>query len=132
MPAAMAVEESLWSGVDRLVDRAGSLDQLYHHGLHLLAARRWRTLGRVIPEELAVSESAARTAVEDAHVVLERVRAACAGPVVLLHGLEVAAFYPEQGLRSFGDLDLLVENAPEARASLLRAGFEEIEVAEAP
>jgi len=127
----VAVDESLWAGVDRLVDRAGSLDQLYHHGLHLLAARRWRALGRVIPEELAASERAARVTIDDARIVLERVRAAYTGPIVLLHGLEVAASYPDRALRGFGDLDLLIESEPDARASLLRAGFEEVE-AEGP
>jgi hypothetical protein len=121
------VEEPLWPRVERLVDRAGTLDQLYHHGLHQLAARQWRTAGRAVPDGLAASERAARAAIDDARVVLERVRAAYAGPIVLLHGLEVAASYPDRALRSFGDLDLLVESEPDARAELLRAGFEEIE-----
>jgi hypothetical protein len=121
------VEESLWSRVDRLVDRARTVEQLYLHGLHLPAARRWRALGRPVPEELAASERAARAAIDDAHLVLERVRAAYAGPIVLLHGLEIAASYPDRALRSFGDLDLLVEGEPDARAALLRAGFEEFE-----
>jgi Uncharacterised nucleotidyltransferase len=121
------VEESLWSRVDLLVDRARTVEQLYLHGLHLLAARRWRALGRPVPEELAASERAARAAIDDARLVLEQVRAAYTGPIVLLHGLEVAASYPGQALRSFGDLDLLVESEPDARAALLRAGFEEVE-----
>ena len=123
----MVVEEPLWPRVERLVDRAGTLDQLYHHGLHLLAARQWRTAGRAVPDGLAASERAARAAIADALVVLERVRAAYLGPIVLLHGLEVAASYPDRALRSFGDLDLLVESEPDARAALLRAGFEEVE-----
>jgi hypothetical protein len=118
--------QSLWSRVDRLVDRAPTVEQLFLHGLHLLAARRWRTLGRPVPDEVVASEQAARAAIEDALRVLEVVRGALAGPIVLLHGLEVAASYPDRSLRSFGDLDLLVENEQEARAALLRAGFEEI------
>jgi Uncharacterised nucleotidyltransferase len=121
------VEESVWSRVDRLVDRFRTVEQLYLHGLHLLAARRWRALGRPVPEELVASEGAARTAIDDALHVLERVRAAVSGRIVLVHGLEVAASYPDRALRSFGDLDLLVENEPATRAALLRAGFEEIE-----
>jgi hypothetical protein len=121
------VGESVWSRVDRLVDRFLTVEQLYLHGLHLLAARRWRALGRPVPDELVASEHAARAAIDDALVVLERVRAAVSGRIVLLHGLEVAASYPDRALRSFGDLDLLVESEPEARAALLRAGFEEIE-----
>src|SRR4026207_1478060 len=114
----------LWSGVDRLVDRATRLDDLYRHGLQLLTARRWRSLGRQLPQKLVASEQAAQLTIEQAGVVLERVRAACRGPVVLLHGLEVASFYPDRTLRSFGDLDLLVEGAPAARQALLGAGFE--------
>jgi Uncharacterised nucleotidyltransferase len=123
----VVVGESLWSRVDRLVDRFRTVEQVYLHGLHLLAARRWRALGRPVPEELVASERAARAAIDDALVVLERVRAAVSGRIVLVHGLEVAASYPDRALRSFGDLDLLVESEPEARSALLRAGFEEIE-----
>jgi Uncharacterised nucleotidyltransferase len=123
----VVVEESLWSRVDRVVDRFQTVEQLYLHGLHLLAARRWRALGRPVPEELAASERTAGAAIDDALVVLERVRAAVSGRIVLVHGLEVDASYPDRALRSFGDLDLLVESEPDARAALLRAGFEEIE-----
>jgi Uncharacterised nucleotidyltransferase len=123
----VVVEEPLWPRVDRLVDRAGTLDQLYHHGLHLLAARQWRAAGRAVPDDLAASERAARATIDDALAVLERVRAAYARPIVLLHGPEVAASYPDRALRSFGDLDLLVESEPDARAALLRAGFEEVD-----
>jgi hypothetical protein len=123
----VVVEESVWSRVDQLVDRVRTVDQLFLHGLHLLAARRRRALGRPVPEELVASERAARAAIDDALQVLARVRAAVSGPIVLVHGLEVAASYPDRALRSFGDLDLLVENEPAARAALLRAGFEELE-----
>jgi Uncharacterised nucleotidyltransferase len=123
----VVVGESLWSRVDRLVDRFRTVEQVYLHGLHLLAARRWRALGRPVPEELVASERAARAAIDDALVVLERVRATVSGRIVLVHGLEVAASYPDRALRSFGDLDLLVESEPEARSALLRAGFEQIE-----
>jgi Uncharacterised nucleotidyltransferase len=124
--------EILWSGVDRLVDRATSFEDLYRHGLHLLAARRWRSLGRELSEELVAGEQAAQLAIERAGVVLERVRAACRGTVVLLHGLEVATFYPDRALRNFGDLDLLVENAAAARQALLGAGFERLDTRAAP
>ena len=109
-----------------------SVEDLYRHGLHLLAARRWRSLGRELPQELVASEQAARLAIERAGVVLERVRAACPGPIVLLHGLEVATVYPDRALRSFGDLDLLVEDAPAARQALLGAGFERLDARAAP
>jgi Uncharacterised nucleotidyltransferase len=123
----VVVEESLWSRVDRLVDRCRTVEHIYLHGLHLLAARRWRALGRPVPEELVASELTAHAAIDGALHVLERVRAAVSGRIVLVHGLEVAASYPDRALRSFGDLDLLVESEPQARAALLRAGFEEID-----
>jgi hypothetical protein len=127
MPSSSWPQESVWSRVDELVDRFQTVGQLYLHGLHLLAARRRRALGRPVPDELVASERAARAAIDDALAVLERVRAAVPGRIVLVHGLEVAASYPDRALRSFGDLDLLVDREPDARAALLRAGFEEIE-----
>jgi hypothetical protein len=49
---------------------------------------------------------------------------------LLVQGLEVAAFYPDRALRGFGDVDLLVEDAAKARASLLDTGFEPVEPGE--
>jgi hypothetical protein len=36
----------IWTAVERLVDRAASLDDLRAHRIHLLAGRRWRADGR--------------------------------------------------------------------------------------
>jgi hypothetical protein len=113
----------LWAGVDRLIDSAPGLEHLRWHRLELLAARRWRELGRPIPEDL----------IEEAHWVglkavmtplfLEQVRAACEGPLVLIKGAEVAARYPEPTLRPSNDIDLLVPDAATVQAALLARGF---------
>jgi Uncharacterised nucleotidyltransferase len=61
-----------------------------------------------------------------APVLLERVRAACDGPLLLFKGPEVAARYPEPELRQFKDLDLLVPDAEAVQKALIAAGFEPI------
>jgi Uncharacterised nucleotidyltransferase len=61
-----------------------------------------------------------------APVLLERVRAACDGPLLLFKGPEVAARYPEPALRQFKDLDLLVPDAEAVQKGLIAAGFEPI------
>ena len=57
-------------------------------------------------------------------MILERVRAACEGPILLLKGPEVAARYPH-GARTFGDVDLLVPDAQRTQRELIAAGFAE-------
>lgn len=117
---------SIWAGVDRLVDRAPRLYDLREHRLHLFAARRWRALGRPVPEELLADERLAAIYALNASLVLEHVRAACDGPLVLLKGPEVAARYPDPLLRPFGDLDLLVPDPEATQQALLAAGFREV------
>lgn len=123
-PAARSLE--LWQAVDRLVDRAPSLDDLRSHRLELFAARRWRALGVPVPADLLEQERRAAIGVLAARLLLERVRSSYDGEIVLLKGLDVAARYPDPALRAFGDLDLLVADAPAAQAGLLAAGFEEV------
>lgn len=116
----------LWDRVDELVDRAGDIADLREHRLELLAARRWRQLGRPVPDELVAQERFAAIMTMTAPVLLEQVRAALDGPIVLLKGPEVAARYPSPALRPYKDLDLLVPNAYEAQEALKAAGFEEV------
>jgi hypothetical protein len=113
----------MWETVDRLVDRAAGLDDLRRHRIHLLAARRWRALGRAIPDDLGRDQRRAAVAGLTAPVLLERVRAACEGPLIVLKGPEVAAHYPDAALRSYNDLDLLVPDPAEAQRALVAAGF---------
>ena len=99
---------------------------LQSHGLQLLAADRWRRLGRAVPADVAVEElwAAAKTAATDE--ILARVRAACEGRLLVLKGPEVAAHYPTRTLRPSADLDILAEDATETQAALVAAGFERV------
>lgn len=117
---------SFWSAIDRLVDRAPELADIRSHRLQLFAARRWRTLGRPVPAELAREERAAAIAALTAPILLERARAAYDGTMVLMKGYEVAARYPDVAFRPFGDLDLLVSDSRAAQRALLAAGFQEV------
>ncbi|MEX0815870.1 MAG: nucleotidyltransferase family protein [Gaiellales bacterium] len=128
--ASYAAEEVLgsddiWTGVGRVIDRAPSLAHLRRHRLHLLAAHRWRSLGRPLPPELADDERRAAMAALAVPILLERVRAGCDDPVIVFKGPEVAARYPNPALRDFVDLDILVPDAAQAQRSLIEAGFRE-------
>jgi hypothetical protein len=111
--------------VDALVDRADDLADLREHRLELFAARRWRQLGRPIPQELIEEERVAAIMSMTAPLLLERIRAVLDGPIVLFKGPEVAARYPDPALRPYGDLDILVSDAQAAHRALQAAGFEE-------
>jgi hypothetical protein len=117
---------SIWASVDQLVDCAPRLSDLREHKLHLFAARRWRALGRPLPPGLLAEERLAAINALTAALVLERVRAACDGPLILLKGPEVAARYPDPLLRPFVDVDLLVPDAHRTQRALIAAGFREI------
>lgn len=117
---------SLWNAVDALIDRAPSVAALREHGLHLLAGRRWRSLGRPVADELLFEERAAAAAQLAVRPLLERVRQVVDGPLLVFKGPEVAALYPQPGLRPFVDIDLLVRDAGAAQRALLAAGFEEV------
>jgi putative nucleotidyltransferase-like protein len=118
--------DAIWEGVDRLVDRAPTLADLRSHRIELLAARRWRDIGRAVPEEFLELERRSALHRLVAPRLLERVRAAYDGPMIVHKGPEVAAHYPDPILRSYGDVDLIVPDADEAQRALLAAGFEEI------
>lgn len=113
----------LWAAVDRLVDRHERLDDLRAHRVHLLAARRWRADGRAIPDELRLDEHRSAVATLTAPVLVQRIRDAYDGPLIVLKGPEVAAHYPVATLRPYGDIDLLVADPDEAQRALLAAGF---------
>jgi hypothetical protein len=119
-----AAGETIWDGVDRLIDASPGLADLQAHGLHLLAARRFRSLGRPIPPDLARAELWAAFRMNAARTLLEKIRPACEGPIVLVKGPAIAVRYPDAALRPFLDLDLLVADADAAQKALLAAGFE--------
>jgi hypothetical protein len=60
-----------------------------------------------------------------APVLLKRQRAGYEGPLVLMKGAETAVHYPRRGVRTFCDLDLLVDAPAGARRAPLAAGFVE-------
>ena len=107
-PAGINVPEqrALWEGVDRLVASADE-SALRLHGVHLLASRALRAHGRPVPPQLSAELRSAAVLTLLASELLERVRAAVDGPLMLIKGLEVASLYPEPSLRPFADVDLL-------------------------
>ncbi len=119
-------QTALWRGVDRLIDRAPSLEDIRLHKLHLLALRRRRETGAPVPAELAAAARTASFAELAAPLLLQRVRTVVEGPILLLKGPEVAARYPGQALRPFGDLDLLVSDPVAAQRALIAAGFKPV------
>ena len=117
---------ALWDGVYRLVARAPRVSDLLWHRIELLALRRLRRVGERVPPELLEREHVAQISTLVAPLVVERIRAACDGPLLVLKGPEVAAHYPDPSLRAFGDIDLLVPDAERVQRSLLAAGFQPI------
>ena len=118
---------TVWNAVDRLVDGTDDLAGLRANGLQLLAARRWRAVGRPVPPELLADERAAAIATLAVPALLARVRDVLEGPIVLFKGPEVAVRYPDPALRPLGDVDLLVPDAAGAERALRGAGFEPAE-----
>jgi hypothetical protein len=56
--------------------------------------------------------------------LLQKVRDACDGPIILIKGPEAASYYPDPSVRPYLDLDLLVPDAVAVQSALLAAGFE--------
>ena len=119
-PAAPA-QSAVWQAVDRLLERL-TADTAQAHGVTPLFARKLRTRGDAVPEALLQEEKAAKMKNLIAPSVLARARATYDGPMLVLKGTEVAAFYPGRA-RMLVDLDLLVPDAASAREGLLANGF---------
>jgi hypothetical protein len=113
----------LWEAVDALIDRAATEDDIRAHRLEVLAARRYRVLGRPVPPDFVGQERLAGLAALTTPLVLEQVGAAYDGPAIVLKGPQVAARYPDPALRVYGDIDLLVPDARAAQHALLAGGF---------
>lgn len=99
-------------------------DAVNAHGLGPLAADLLEQDGRPVDPLFARERTLAHMAVLVSGGVLERIRAAVSGPLLVLKGPELAIRYPNNA-RRFGDLDVLAANAPEAQRALLAAGFVE-------
>jgi hypothetical protein len=118
---------SIWRAVDELIDRAPSLAALRSHRIHLLAARRWRVLGRAVDPEVVREEDLAAVRILLAPVLLKRIRDAYDDTIVVFKGPEVGTRYPDPTLRPFIDIDLLVRDPERAQAALLDQGLEEVD-----
>jgi Uncharacterised nucleotidyltransferase len=114
----------VWEAVDRLIDRAPTEDDLRAHRLEVLAARRYRILGLPVPPDFVAQERLSGLVALTTPLVMERVRAAYHGPAIVLKGPQVAARYPDPGMRVYGDIDLLVPDARAAQNALLADGFQ--------
>jgi hypothetical protein len=119
--------DELWTGVDRLIDRAPGDAELQWHRLHLLAARRLRRHGLCVPPAFAHQERLAAVGALVAPRVLDLVRERLDGPLLLVKGPEVARRYPDPALRPLRDVDLLVPDAHAAWRRLVASGFEVLE-----
>jgi Uncharacterised nucleotidyltransferase len=124
--SSAAARDGLWSRVDELIDRAPSMDDLRSHRLEPLAAKHFRRLGRPVPDDFTAEARGAAVASLAAPLLLERVHAVYGGPAIVLKGPEVAAAYPDPSLRRYGDVDVLVHDAPAVQHALIDAGFEPV------
>lgn len=120
----------IWPRVDELIGRAETVTDLYAHRVHLYAAWRRRSLGRPVSPELIELERGAAIMRLAAPGLLDRIRRAHDGVMVLLKGAQAAEGYPKPELRPYNDLDLLVPDAEAVQLALLDAGFREYETEE--
>ena len=117
----------MFEHVDRLLaSTSSSASVLRVHRVELLDAARRRAAGLELEPDLIADETRAAVNEMAATGLLARIRAAYDGPLLLMKGPEVAAAYGANGLRSFGDLDILTDDAPAAQAALIAAGFQEV------
>jgi hypothetical protein len=124
--SAKSLKESrtaLWPGLDCLIAAAPPTANYHAHGIGPLVAWRLREQGEPVLEALQESVRRSAYAAVTAAPLLQRIREAVSGPIIVLKGPEIAAAYPSPALRPYGDLDLLVPNLERAEAELLSAGF---------
>ena len=76
-----------------------------------------------MPEDVLEDEKAAALQSLTVPLALERVRAVCAGPLLVLKGAELGARYPAPSLRPATDVDLLVPDPDDVQRRLLEGGF---------
>lgn len=114
-----------WPAVTRLVERLDA-PTIVAHRLAPLAADRWEELRRAVPQAFVRERRAAQLLPLLAGTVLARARDAYPGRMLVVKGPEIAAVYPANR-RFYGDLDLLVDDAPGALDALIAAGFETVD-----
>jgi hypothetical protein len=120
----MRSDLGMWSRVEELVDHAPSTQALRVHGLHLFAASQWRATGRPVPNDLREDERRAAMLAIGAPLLLERIRGAYAGRLMVMKGPEVA-YYRDPNTRYYRDLDLAADNPGAAQQALVACGFVE-------
>lgn len=108
--------------VERLLQRAPRESDVRAHRLDVFAARRFRAEGRPVPDALAAEEAWAGVRSLAVPSLLRRVVSLC-GPVIVLKGPEVAAYYPDPLLRPFTDVDILAADPERAQRRLVSDGF---------
>ncbi len=114
---------ALWDRVEELIEQAPSWQALQLHRLHLVAARLRSRRGESIPADVADQWRSRAMISLSARTLLERVRDAYDGRLLLMKGLEVASLYPDPMDRPFRDLDILVDEPELAQTRLINAGF---------
>lgn len=117
--------EPLWRGIGALLSRADDVTGLRMHGLGALASSRLLRTGGSADPALRQDAQAAVATMLLAKPVLERMREATGAALVLIKGPELARLYPDDA-RTFGDLDILVEDAVRTQRELLASGFQEL------
>src|SRR5262245_40020436 len=115
--------ESLWKAVEPMLVTATE-QGIHAHKLGPLAAWYLRARGEPVPPSFFAEERGAAAAMLTTRPLLERVRAACDGPIVLVKGPEVARLYPGHR-RMFVDIDLIVPDVWSVQRELMAAGFVE-------
>lgn len=123
--AAGEAPSLLWERVDAVVSTMRPEDALAHK-VGPLAARAYRRRGWALPPLLARRERGAILAPRFAAPLLDRIRDAYPGRLLLLKGPEIAARYPDRS-RGFADIDILVDDPDAAREALRAAGFVDAE-----
>ena len=126
MTSAAGSAGTVWTAVDALIDRSPGPHDLQSHGLHLLAARRWRALGRDVPDAVRNEEQLAAQRSLAVPGLLQRLAAAADEPVVVFKGACLAASYPDPALRPFRDIDVIAADAESVHRRLRAAGFVEL------
>jgi hypothetical protein len=120
-------DDRLWASIAELVERsAAEVEGLMFHGLGPLAAELLGAEGLPVPSPLRRHQERMRVFALTVPFILERVRNATAEPLLLVKGPEVAQRYPG-GARAYGDIDILVRDAPKAQRDLVAAGFRELD-----
>lgn len=118
-----ADRESLYSGVDRLLDGVDDPYLAIVHRIHCIGADRWRAAGRRVPEDWAADLRTAALRALTVQRMVQVIRETIDGPMIVLKGPEIAARYDRPEWRPFTDLDLLCEDAEAAHAALIENGW---------